>query len=148
MAYTPTTWANGDTITAEKLNKLEQGVANSGGTATIWLSATGYNSGTHIFGYLVYAYLDNGAWKLCNDENGYSEILGWTTPNDRVLVKPLPSDDNVGLFLIDTTSDDRTITGDISTNPATLYFSYGSVFHNGNNAYRIMGNGSYQFIAY
>jgi ribonuclease BN (tRNA processing enzyme) len=28
MAYTPTTWANGDTITAEKLNKLEQGVAN------------------------------------------------------------------------------------------------------------------------
>lgn len=28
MAYTPTLWADGDTITAEKLNKLEQGVAN------------------------------------------------------------------------------------------------------------------------
>lgn len=28
MAYTPTVWADGDTITAEKLNKLEQGVAN------------------------------------------------------------------------------------------------------------------------
>ena len=26
MAYTPTTWNNGDLITAEKLNKLEQGV--------------------------------------------------------------------------------------------------------------------------
>lgn len=28
MAYTPTTWNNDDAITAEKLNKLEQGVKN------------------------------------------------------------------------------------------------------------------------
>ena len=28
MAYTPTTWNNNDVITAEKLNKLEQGVRN------------------------------------------------------------------------------------------------------------------------
>ena len=28
MAYTPTTWSDGDIITAEKLNKLEQGVKN------------------------------------------------------------------------------------------------------------------------
>lgn len=28
MAYTPTTWNNGDVITAEKLNKLEKGVQN------------------------------------------------------------------------------------------------------------------------
>lgn len=28
MAYTPTTWNDGDLITAEKLNKLEQGVKN------------------------------------------------------------------------------------------------------------------------
>lgn len=26
MAYTPTTWSDGDVITAEKMNKLEQGV--------------------------------------------------------------------------------------------------------------------------
>lgn len=30
MSYTPTTWAAGDTVTAAKLNKLEQGVASSG----------------------------------------------------------------------------------------------------------------------
>ena len=29
MSYTPTTWASGDVITAEKLNKLENGVANN-----------------------------------------------------------------------------------------------------------------------
>lgn len=28
MAYTPTTWADGDIITKEKLNKLEAGVQN------------------------------------------------------------------------------------------------------------------------
>lgn len=31
MSYTPTEWQNGDTVTAEKLNKLEQGVADAGG---------------------------------------------------------------------------------------------------------------------
>lgn len=30
MSYSPTTWANGDTITAEKLNKMEQGIAGGG----------------------------------------------------------------------------------------------------------------------
>ena len=38
MAYTPTTWANGDTITAAKLNKLEQGVANSGSCLVVELT--------------------------------------------------------------------------------------------------------------
>jgi len=28
MAYTPTSWANGDVITADRLNKLEQGIQN------------------------------------------------------------------------------------------------------------------------
>lgn len=30
MAYTPTVWATGDIITAEKLNKMEQGIENAG----------------------------------------------------------------------------------------------------------------------
>ena len=35
MSYTPTNWTSGDVITAEKLNKLEGGVAGAGGGATI-----------------------------------------------------------------------------------------------------------------
>ncbi len=33
MSYAPTTWANGDTITAQKMNNIEQGIvdASSGG---------------------------------------------------------------------------------------------------------------------
>lgn len=30
MAYTPTVWATGDVITAEKLNKAENGIASAG----------------------------------------------------------------------------------------------------------------------
>ena len=30
MSYTPTTWATGDVITAEKLNNMENGIANAG----------------------------------------------------------------------------------------------------------------------
>ena len=30
MSYTKTTWSDGDVITAQKLNKLENGVANAG----------------------------------------------------------------------------------------------------------------------
>ena len=35
MSYTPTNWATGDVITAEKLNKLEQGVASGGGVLIV-----------------------------------------------------------------------------------------------------------------
>ena len=30
MSYTPTEWATGDTVTAEKLNKIEGGIASAG----------------------------------------------------------------------------------------------------------------------
>lgn len=48
MSYTPHTWAVGDVITAERLNALEQAVAETEkvkGTAMFVLTTTGYNSG-------------------------------------------------------------------------------------------------------
>lgn len=35
MAYTPNTWASGDTITAAKLNNMEQGIASAGGVVQV-----------------------------------------------------------------------------------------------------------------
>lgn len=35
MAYTPTQWNTGDTITASAMNKIEQGIADGGGGAVI-----------------------------------------------------------------------------------------------------------------
>lgn len=38
--YTPTTWQCGDVITAEKMNKIEQGIANAGGGGGSWTVLT------------------------------------------------------------------------------------------------------------
>lgn len=35
MSYTPYTWSSGDTVTAARLNNIEQGVANAGGSVLI-----------------------------------------------------------------------------------------------------------------
>jgi len=40
MSYTPTTWATGDTITAQKMNKLENGVANAGSALIVTVTPT------------------------------------------------------------------------------------------------------------
>lgn len=39
-SYTPTTWVTGDIITAVKLNNIEQGIANAGGGAGEMISVT------------------------------------------------------------------------------------------------------------
>lgn len=39
MSYEPTTWLNGDTITAQKLNKMEQGIA--AGSGALFINCTG-----------------------------------------------------------------------------------------------------------
>lgn len=153
MSYEPHTWQTGETITAAGLNKIEQGIANagSGGTATIKISATGFGSTSHLFGWIVFAYKDaNDAWIVANDvmdDLPNINLYGFTEPEIRLAVVPLSSDDNVGLFLIDAVNDSRTITGDISTTPTTIAYSYGSIIEGGNNAYRITGNGSYTFVA-
>lgn len=40
MSYTKNTWTNGDTITAEKLNNMENGIANAGGTLIVGVTVT------------------------------------------------------------------------------------------------------------
>ena len=54
MSYTPTEWATGDTITAEKLNKLEQGVA--AGSLIVHVTAT-VDEGANLYS-LVTPYSD------------------------------------------------------------------------------------------
>ena len=45
MSYTPTTWTTGDTITATKLNKIENGIAGAGSGFSQY---TATNSGNGI----------------------------------------------------------------------------------------------------
>ena len=53
MSYTPTTWQTGDTITATKLNKIENGIANAGGG----------------FDAFIYKERGTGNWQIIGDFN-------------------------------------------------------------------------------
>lgn len=48
MAYTPTNWKDGDIISAEKMNKLEQGVAEGGGGGVLLVNVTKSGSSTPV----------------------------------------------------------------------------------------------------
>ena len=48
MSYTPTTWVTGDTVTPEKLNKIEQGIYDAGGTSSVFFVVAYYNGGAWI----------------------------------------------------------------------------------------------------
>lgn len=49
MSYEPTNWKDGDLVTAKKLNKLEQGVANSGGGGTFIFSESESSPSGSVF---------------------------------------------------------------------------------------------------
>lgn len=44
MAYTPTTWATGDTITASAMNKIENGIASAGGALIVNTNGASQNA--------------------------------------------------------------------------------------------------------
>lgn len=143
MSYTPTTWTTGDTITATKLNKMEQGIANSGGCAIVELSATAYASATQLYGYIVYATYDsvNSRWIVANDGDVYwAGIYGYSNDAPRIIppyLTVLPSSNNVALFFVEHNNATVSVTGNITA--TDLYYNYGSLI---GNAYCITGDGS------
>lgn len=91
MSYTPTEWASGDVITAEKLNKLENGVAEASSSdvevVSITITPSGatldktyieideaYKSGKMIFGKFIFGnnnFFGNIYVRLLGSENTY-----------------------------------------------------------------------------
>ena len=154
MSYVEHTWGPGkEAITNEKLNNIESGIVEAlqsggSGTATIRFSASGYNSSYHTFGYVFYAEYDDGddRWVLNSDDtyNFIREgIYGYVAPQERFIVVPLSTDENVGVFVC-SEADDTNVSGDISDTPVNVYTSYGSVY---SNSYRVTGNCSVEFVA-
>lgn len=145
MAYTPTTWVTGDDVTATKMNKIENGIANAGGgggCAIVELSANGYGTVSNLYGFIVYATYDdvNSRWVVLQDDFTFWErILGFANDAPKIIppyYTALPNSDNASLFFV---NDNATVTvsGDIEA--TNLYYSYGSLVL---GAYRITGDGS------
>ena len=144
MSYSPTTWSTGDTITASAMNKIENGIANAGGSAIVRLSASGFPTQTWVYGYIVWATYDsqNSRWVLTQSTDTFWDgIVGFA--NDVPTIIPpfftvLPTSDDVGVFFVpDGGADVSSVTGDITA--TDLYFSWGSLL---SGAYRITGDGS------
>ena len=145
MSYTPTTWTTGDTITATKLNKMEQGIASAGGggCAIVELSATGYATTTQVYGSIVYATYDsvNSRWIVADDTVAdWMGIYGFSNSAPRIIppyLTVLPNSEDVALFFVEGNGATVSVTGNITA--TNLYYSWGSPI---DNAYRITGDGS------
>lgn len=146
MAYTPNTWATGDTITAAKLNNMESGIANACTVASVSLSATGFDYGSKTFGYIVYASYNNGTWVVVKRESeDWDNIFGSNTPTDSMLPTIIiPPDENVRPFLIPQSGISANVTGGIGPRQNVFHPS-GSLIING--GYKISGSGSVEFVA-
>lgn len=143
MSYTPTTWTTGDTVTATKMNKLEQGVANAGSSAIVRFSATAYGSSSQTYGWFVYCVYDstNSRWIVSEDNQtqwywliGYANEIPKIAPLEATI---LPNADDVGLFFVVNGNPTVSITGNISA-VSQIYLSFGSVV--AGQTYRITGN--------
>lgn len=93
MSYTPTTWTTGDTITATKLNKIEQGIADAGGGVSGLVVDTAdtldktYNEimGMVSAGVLPFILFSDGyIYRLfwIDDSDGYCVAFGYYSTND------------------------------------------------------------------
>lgn len=98
MSYTPTTWAAGDTVTAAKLNKLEQGVATGGGVLVVHV-----DDDTGVF---------NKTWQEICDAMAAGQIVSIPSANSEVEAYTtligtawLTSDDKYGLWLFGTRAE-------------------------------------------
>lgn len=84
MAYSPTTWATGDTVTATKMNKIEQGIANAGSALIV---SSSYVNGAETMNKTVqeiYDALTNGvpvyyAYRYGNPSTDYV-AYAWLAP--------------------------------------------------------------------
>ena len=134
MSYTPTEWHDGDTITAEAMNNIEQGIVDAGGVASVRISATGFASASRTFGYIITAYRDNNSWIVSNDfDETWIVLFGFTSPNYRVVNVIIPSDTDVAVFLVDSMNAD---TARLSLLRSNAYVDMRSAKSRKNNLFR------------
>ena len=80
MAYEPKTWECGETITAEALNHMEQGITSGGGTEPLILTAHIEQDGEQTCSVLDHTYndvkdaLESGRLVLLSGDGGYVYI--------------------------------------------------------------------------
>lgn len=69
MSYTPNTWQTGDTITATKLNNMEQGIASAGGVFIVGITDDGTVQTLTQTWQQIYDAVDSGSFVVIQFRN-------------------------------------------------------------------------------
>ena len=133
MAYTPTVWANGDTIDATKLNKIEQGIAGATSVPIIKVNTNNVSGTVFVhFAYVTYN-ASTGEYDVVKTLNTVAAADGF----DSWVVRAIPplgnstwyitnvQVPNNGLYLVYEYSNDgltRTFSGNIGSSEVDVFF--------------------------
>lgn len=137
MSYTQHTWVNGETVTADKMNNIEEGVTEAmssggGGAKTPIVYCTISNSGSRMFGTFQYAKEISGVWQWIYWAASYLvNLYAIGVCEDAVYISPfpVPEDDDVILCFIPSSSAIE-VSGNVSDTTVTVegddcYIIYG-----------------------
>lgn len=72
MAYTKQTWATGDTVTASKLNHIEDGIASARNTATVCVNFNGGGIAGSVMCFVGYAQYTQNRYSIESPIADYS----------------------------------------------------------------------------
>lgn len=149
MTYTKNTWANGDVITAAKLNNMEDGIANAGG-GWPWFTVTTqgfsnqaeFNSANFCYVKAVESGQYAGQLVAIGEAGSLFPVSIYAYGNETLYytISLPPANDIQLMFVIDEEGADVTcsFSGNIATTPVNVRFEPGvSQIYNG---YAITGN--------
>lgn len=135
MAYNPTTWTTGDTITATAMNKIENGIANAGGgNPVIKMVASNFSASTHICGEFLLCTLNNGVYypaavfiPSCGVVTaGQGEIVLYENMTLFITTFPATADNGNYVLIFAEGSVNYSFSGNISQEQVTIYNHAGS----------------------
>lgn len=137
MSYTPTQWGTGDTITASALNKIEQGIAGSGGGFPYCeVTTTDFpSSSSNVVGYYSIYKKNGNTYEPVVSVSSLGTTLyvfGNVTSQWACLFAPVPHIDNRHLFFSPGSGVTVTATsGGIASDPVLI---------NGGSYYEVTGD--------
>lgn len=139
MAYSKNTWALGDVITPEKLNHIEDAIGGCAQTAVVQIGASGFSSGSRIWGYICYAFYNeqNDIWVVSEPNANWYEIGGYANDPNILAFPPfiIPADGSMFPFLILESGAVVSPEGNVNDSFETIFFNGSAI-----TALRILGN--------
>lgn len=76
MAYTPTTWHGGDVLSAEAMNKIEQGISDAENASNVFIIESSNNTLNKTYAEIKEAYISGKQCLIKYDDNNYYSITG------------------------------------------------------------------------